>query len=1613
MSIFDATGDAIFGALESGAEAVGQAVDGALDRVADGARANGADAVGSVLDDLGDRVASATGGQVDERELGDTEDPRELIRGDAGAITAVADTLGELAGSIGDTGSALARFDTPGWSGDAAEQFREAYAKQPTLWAQASEAMTTAQGALFEWAAAVTAAQSRAADAIDRWRQAQQNERATIASYNALDAETRASTTLTDTWSSLREEARAILAAARTERDNSAAAIVGRIDGATALAPEKPPFTARLIANASDLHAGYQEGIQHVAFGALTSVSSFNAFLRSVNPMDVYNQTHPAQYRAAMSDLAAGIVSAAADPKTVASAYIAQVRADPTTALGTALGDAALGVGTGGAGVAARAGIHAVDEMVDIGDAAHTADRVIDGMDARPSSPADTSPAADSGSPGPSHSPHPATPEPATPESRAAADDGARAVAEDHGPRADQTAHQTAESADPIATATGEFLLPADDLTLPGVLPLILARRHRSNYRFGRWFGATWWSTFDIRLVVDDDGVVVFAEDGMLLRFDHPEVDVPTPCVSGQRRTLVRTDRGGYRMDAINTGISWHFAPETPLAGIDAALGNLAISATTDRHGNRIRFRWDDNGTPTAVEHSGGYRILVDTNADRIVSYAVIGADSVTTVREFDYTADMLTAVTNGLRGVTRFEYDDAGRIIRWVDDNGTWLINTYDTDGRVIAQRGIDGIRNADLAYAERPDATGSVTVITNSLGARRVEGFDVDHRPRTVVDEVGGLTVTDFNIDRKPVRVTAADGSVTEYRYTPTGDVAAIRRPDGEMIRVSYAGPGQPSTIEQPGGARTQQTWDEHGNLVAATDPDGVRTEYTYSSSGAVIAIAAGGGVTRVEADGAGLPVRVVDPHGAVTLIDRDTFGRPVRIVDPMGAVTAFRWTADGQPTGITFPDGTIEERAYDGEGNLLSHTNRAGFTTSYTYGPFDALASRTLPDGTVTRYTRDSELRLTEVTNPLGDTWAYAYDVAGRLIEQTDYNGARTRYRRDIVGRVSAVETATGALRTNAFDILGRLESVTTSGGAGRRFEYDLAGHIVGAETVGVDGRVWRIDSERSDAGRLLREVSPTGTVDHRYDVHGRRVERHSSGGVTGWEWDSTGRPVAMRVDDHLVDLRHDAAGRSTGFRVGAVAVDRNFDVAGRLIEQITQAHPTPLLNLGGPPPEASVLRADRYGYRADGIPTEHVATTGAGVDHLGYDLDAIGRVLAVDGADGPVERFAYDGLGNITTGGPAGTDPNTHDREIHGTLLRRRGRTRYRYDAAGRLVSTVTTRISRQAATTTFTYDDFNQLVGVTTRDGERWRYTYDALGRRVEKVRKDNDSEPTRFVWDGTYVVEEHGPEHALRWTYQPGSHTPLTQIRTTHSDLDQKEVDRQFHAIVADLVGTPSCLVEPDGGEPVGTATTTLWGTTTWTGESTPLRFPGQYHDNETGLHYNLLRTYDPNTGRYLTPDPLGLAPAPNPNTYVNNPTAWFDPLGLAPCSIERDSDGNEIYYRTMSPEHFAQLESTGRFPGTSETFISPTQGFSESYDGILTRLITNDGTYDALAEIGVRDVSRTVMLEHPDMPVASRGWTAESAYFKGESQQINIGLGTGPALQLFNSLLITWERMG
>ncbi|PBC70647.1 RHS repeat-associated protein [Streptomyces sp. TLI_235] len=211
---------------------------------------------------------------------------------------------------------------------------------------------------------------------------------------------------------------------------------------------------------------------------------------------------------------------------------------------------------------------------------------------------------------------------------------------------------------------------------------------------------------------------------------------------------------------------------------------------------------------------------------------------------------------------------------------------------------------------------------------------------------------------------------------------------------------------------------------------------------------------------------------------------------------------------------------------------------------------------------------------------------------------------------------------------------------------------------------------------------------------------------------------------------------------------------------------------------------------------------------------------------------------------------------------------------------------------------YTWDADDRLTGVTTPDGARWRYLYDPFGRRIAKQPLSADGsgveEQTDFTWDGPALAEQ-----TTQAAYLPGPHTlswdhnglyPLAQTETIATALSagtpQAQIDRRFFAIVTDLVGTPTELVDPATNAIAWRATPTLWGHMTWPADSTtytPMRFPGQYFDAETRLHYNLHRYYDPDIARYTSPDPLGLAPAPNPEAYVGNPHLVSDPLGLSP----------------------------------------------------------------------------------------------------------------------------------
>lgn len=1019
---------------------------------------------------------------------------------------------------------------------------------------------------------------------------------------------------------------------------------------------------------------------------------------------------------------------------------------------------------------------------------------------------------------------------------------------------------------DPVDLGTGHLLMPATDVELPGVLPLVLGRFHHSRWRAGRWFGPSWASLLDTHLRVRDDDALLARWDAHVLAF---------PRAGGRAHDTPRWVFDGAVVTDLDTRRRHLFAGDAE---------HRWLTAIEDPSGHRIDIDRDDDGTPREVRHSAGHRVTVLTEGDRVVGYDL--AD-VALVR-FGYTAGNLTAVVDSTGLPLRLGYDDHARLTGWSDRIGTWFRHAYDADDRVVRQIGSGGALSSDYEYDD-----GSVTRI-DGVGHRWTHEHDEHHRVVASVSPDGARATVTYDDDGLPVRTVDPLGAVTTHSYDAAGALVATVLPDGGSVRVERDPRGLPVVVTSPEG-ETHRAYDEAGRPVVEHGPAG-ETRWTYDARGGLASVTdALGTVTTVECDPAGLPVAATDPLGHRTTWERDAFGRVVAETDPLGARTTWTWTVEGRLAATTDPTGGTERRLYDGEGNLVALTDPAGGVRRWEYTHFDRCAAEIAADGTRTGYTWDAELRLVAVTAPGGLAWVYERDAAGRVVAETDFDGRRTEYTLDAAGRVAARLDALGQRTTYVHDVVGRLLE-RRAPGALSVFAHDAAGRVVRATTPDVD-----VVLERDAAGRVVSEAVNGRALTWTYDGLGRPVRRVTPAGVVSeWTYDAASR-VRSLVAGVGVGFDHDAAGRETRRVAGAAAVLSGYDAAGRLT------------TLGGV--------VDRsFAYRADGV----LAAAG----ERSFALDPVGRVVGVDGPRG-TERYAYDALGNTVAASWPGADDVAGERPVVGTRVQRAGRTTYAYDALGRVVRRTRRRLSHRPDTWHYEWDAADRLLAVRTPDGARWEYRYDAFGRRVSKR---GPAGQVDFTWDGTTLVEQveqvvHAPDGVSSTTWDHRDLRPVVQ-RERLGRADQDEIDERFYAVVTDLVGAPTELVSP-AGEVVGRASRSLWGRTVWSGVSSPLLFPGQYEDPETGWADNLHRQYDPDTARYASPDPLGLAPAPNPVAYVHNPHTWSDPLGLNGCGLRPgeplggvpyrrfvegiEQDGTRYPIDTGSPQLHAQIEDVLR----------------------------------------------------------------------------------------------------
>ncbi|MFL6463705.1 MAG: RHS repeat domain-containing protein, partial [Bryobacteraceae bacterium] len=443
----------------------------------------------------------------------------------------------------------------------------------------------------------------------------------------------------------------------------------------------------------------------------------------------------------------------------------------------------------------------------------------------------------------------------------------------------------------------------------------------------------------------------------------------------------------------------------------------------------------------------------------------------------------------------------------------------------------------------------------------------------------------------------------------------------------------------------------------------------------------------------------------------------------------------------------------------------------------------------------------------------------------------------------------------------DALGQITAKRSSDGSFASFRYNEYGQIVEARNQSVAVRF-----ERDTYGRVTREIQGEHFVESVYDRRGLRTRRITSAGKRcDWAYDDNGLPEALRLsNDQLLEFNHDVVGRETQRRFGdSFSLRQSYNTLDKLTEQ-----------RAGVEDSAVVERSYRYDINRNPVEIDDRRW-----GKTSFEYDSNGRIQNASCSNGESEEFRYDPAGYIIKSAFRLGDTAKHSQTLatlkshffsRGGRLEQAEDRRYFYDEDGRVIEK-----QENGKAWKYEWTAEGQLRSVLTPSGERWNYEYDAFGRRIRKQGSDTS---IAYVWDGAVVAEEirRGPSEAegmaIGWVFEPGSFRPLA-----------KQEKGQTYLCVTDQVGTPRELID-SLGELAWSARFSVWGQvqeqTTNTTEC-PIRFQGQWFDEESGLHYNWHRYYDPETGRYLSPDPLGLQGGLRSFGYVHNPLGWVDPLGL------------------------------------------------------------------------------------------------------------------------------------
>ncbi len=1081
----------------------------------------------------------------------------------------------------------------------------------------------------------------------------------------------------------------------------------------------------------------------------------------------------------------------------------------------------------------------------------------------------------------------------------------------------------------PVDVATGELFTSEVDFVIPGLIPIVWERFWISSSTQNDQLGHKWHHPYDVMIVEGTDFNVLRMEHGRLIPLPQM-LPGETFYHRAEKLTAIREASGDYSvLTEEKQRLTFTASKMDP--------SRYTIYKIGDFNQNSLTFTYTDEGYLKKITNDAGIAVHFDLDQyGRIIAAHKASRDNTILLMRYGYDADgNLSTATNGtdvpfgyhytnhliIQEVRRsglsfyFEWNDlnlgrAARCVKtWGDDNIYYRNIFYDTDERTT--RVIDS-RGHETTYAA--NANGLITQIVTPLGHVAKQSYNAFAELQNMQDPNGNSLASEYDDFGRVISFTDKDGATSAYTYV-TDDPSA---PNFHSTQTEL----------NPLGHTTHIDYDTAGNIAAITDPLRNTVGYLRDERGLPLAIRDNAGtVARFNWSGDGTLLQERTSTGGELSFTYDSFGRIISEQRERNGVTQYAYDALDQLTMVQHPDGSKTQLLYDIEGNVTQFTDPAGRTTAWHFGSYPFPLRRTNPDGSVFAYGYDTELNLIELHNEVREVYTLDYDGDGNLIRETGFDRREQTFQYDGAGNVTH---ATDGHRRHEFtrDPLGRLLERQSSDGETASYAYDAMGQMTKAVNA-----VRKLTFDYDPRGLLVKETQDGFSTTHAYSRRGQRTATVlPDGRFVKFGYDQDGGFGSLRfMDRDVLDVQRDRLGREKTRTAGGVVQRTNYDPQGRIEQQqaYKQGQKNPIFGR-------------TYSYDPSGLINE-IRDNARGVSR--YQYDGREQLRAVTG-DRP-EMFAFDPAGNIL-----GDVANPNDASVEGGRLLMQGDNHYTYDDAGNRVHLERGWGGINAFD--YEYDHQNQLISVVeTLPGRRksTHFTYDALGRRVSKRYREEKrilqaanlvpppddelpetllkEETTWFLWNGDVLLAEGAGDGAgavdpleLVYVYEPDSFRPTAQIRRFAPDEEG-----QVYIYWLDHLGTPQEITN-EAGELVWQVALKAWGgigSVLVEQVGNNLRFQGQYHDVETGLHYNRFRHYDPAVGCFVNQDPIGLLGSEILARYANDPLLVIDPLGLAPCTMTGPYSGKPQQTRGKNGQAHAnqglaagqKLQSQGFSQGT------------------------------------------------------------------------------------------------